>query len=99
MSHTLGDAPIQEEYRHQMQAVARGLDEIFNGDAKGAERKAGFVLLVFPFGDAVGARCNFISNGADRRDIVTLMKNETQRIFNEIIQQRGDEHYNAHRRR
>jgi hypothetical protein len=74
MSHTLGDAPIQQEYRDQMQATARGLDQFFNGDAKGAERKTGFVLLVFPFGDADGSRCNFISNGADRRDIVTLMK-------------------------
>jgi hypothetical protein len=31
------------------------------------------VLLVFEFGDDPG-RCNFISNGADRRDIVTLFK-------------------------
>jgi hypothetical protein len=29
--------------------------------------------MVFPFGDRTG-RCNYISNGADRRDIVTLMK-------------------------
>ena len=74
MTQRLGDAPIEQEYRDQMIAVARGLDEIFNGDAKGADRKAGFVLLVFPFGDAAGARCNFISNGADRRDIVTLFR-------------------------
>jgi hypothetical protein len=32
------------------------------------------VLLVFPFGDAEGNRCNFISNGADRKDIVVLFK-------------------------
>lgn len=87
MSHTLGDAPIQDEYRHQMQAVARGLDEIFNGDAKGAERKAGFVLLVFPFGDADGARCNFISNGADRRDIVALFKEMIARFEGQPEQQ------------
>lgn len=74
MTQRLGDAPIQQEYRDQMNAIARGLDEVFNGDAKGADRKTGFVLLVFPFGDAAGARCNFISNGADRRDIVTLFR-------------------------
>jgi hypothetical protein len=70
----LGDAPIQQEYHDMMNAVARALDQAFNGDAKGAARGTGFVLLVFPFGDAAGARCNFISNGADRLDVVTLMR-------------------------
>jgi len=74
MSNTLGDAPIQEKYRQQMQAIAATLDEFLNGDAKGADREAGFVLLVFPFGNVGDGRCNFISNGADRKDVVTLMK-------------------------
>jgi hypothetical protein len=74
MTERLGDAPIQQKYHDMMQSVARGLDEVFNGDAKGADRETGFVLLVFPFGEADGSRCNFISNGADRRDVVTLMK-------------------------
>jgi hypothetical protein len=47
MSNTLGDAPIQDKYRQQMQAMAATLDEFLNGDAKGANREAGFVLLVF----------------------------------------------------
>jgi hypothetical protein len=29
--------------------------------------------MVFPYGDHSG-RCNYISNGADRKDVVTLMK-------------------------
>jgi hypothetical protein len=74
MTDRLGDAPIQSEYHAQMNAVAKGLDQIFNGDTKGPDRTTGFVLLVFPFGNADGNRCNFISNGADRRDVVTLMK-------------------------
>ena len=74
MTHQLGDGPIQQQYREQMTAVARGLDKVFNGEVKGPARKTGFVLLVFPFGNAEGERCNFISNGADRRDIVALMK-------------------------
>jgi hypothetical protein len=74
MTDRLGDAPIQDEYRKLMNVVAQGLDQTFNGMATGAARKTGFVLLVFPFGDADGSRCNFISNGADRRDVVTLMK-------------------------
>jgi hypothetical protein len=69
----LGDAPIEAGQYERMNALAAGLDEIFNGDAKGDARSTGFVLLVFPFGDRSG-RANFISNGADRRDIVTLFK-------------------------
>jgi hypothetical protein len=57
-----------------MNQIARLLDEAFNGTARGKDRKAGFVLMLFPFGTADGQRCNFISNGADRKDIVVLMK-------------------------
>lgn len=69
----LGDAPIQSEYREKMNVLAGVLDEMFNGEAKGDARKVGFVLLVFPFRDDTG-RCNFISNGADREDIVVLFR-------------------------
>lgn len=74
MTERLGDAPIQLEYRDQMNSLARGIDMLLNGDAKGSDRKTGFVLLVFPFGEVDSGRCNFISNGADRRDVVILMK-------------------------
>lgn len=69
----LGDAPIDAAYRQQMNDMASMLDEYFNGNAHGAARKVGFVLLVFEYGEKEG-RCNFISNGADRKDIVTLFK-------------------------
>jgi hypothetical protein len=75
----LGDAPIEETYRAQMNAVAQGLDQIFNGDAKGPDRRVGFVLLVFEFGEQEG-RCNYISNGADRKDVVTLFKEQIKRF-------------------
>lgn len=71
--HTLGDAPIEQAYREQMNAVAAALDETFNGDARAPDRKVGFVLLLFEYG-AHDGRCNFISNGADRKDIVVLFK-------------------------
>ena len=79
MTERLGDAPIEPAYREQMNAVARALDETFNGDAKGNNRKVGFVLLVFPFESHEG-RANYISNGADRRDIVTLFKEQIKRF-------------------
>jgi hypothetical protein len=69
----LGDQPIEPRYASMMQDVARALDGFFNNGVHGKDRQTGFVLLVFPFGDHSG-RCNFISNGADRRDVVALMK-------------------------
>jgi hypothetical protein len=77
--HTLGDAPIEDRHKTEMQGIARALDQVFNGDAKGDNRKVGFVLLVFEYGEHEG-RCNYISNGADRRDIVTLMKEQIKRF-------------------
>jgi hypothetical protein len=74
MAERLGDAPIEPEYRQKMQAIAETLNAVFNGAVKGQDRKVGFVLLVFPFGEAVEGRCNFISNGADRKDVVTLFR-------------------------
>lgn len=69
----LGDAPIEATLVDNMNAIARVLNETFNGPKKGSARDWGFVLMVFPFGDKSG-RCNYISNGADRADVVTLMK-------------------------
>lgn len=69
----LGDAPAEAQYYEKMKAVSQAIDEFFNGDKKGDERPIGFVLMVFPFGDIEG-RVNYMSNGADRADVVTLMR-------------------------
>ena len=69
----LGDAPVEETVHEQMVAVVHAIDEVFNGQIGGPGRKIGFVLMVFPF-DGFDGRCNYASNGADRRDIVVLMK-------------------------
>jgi hypothetical protein len=77
--HTLGDASIEPKYREQMNAIARGLDQVLNGEAKGNDRKIGFVLLLFEYGSSDG-RANYISNGADRRDICTLFREQIRRF-------------------
>ena len=77
--HALGDAPIEDAHRGTMNALAAGIDGILNGNKKGAARDVGFVLLVFPFGEKEG-RCNYISNGADRRDIVVMLKEQIARF-------------------
>lgn len=72
----LGDKPIEPRFVESMNGIARALDEVLNGDKKGADRPNGFVLMVYPFGNLASgdARCNYISNGADRNDVVALMK-------------------------
>lgn len=81
MTKRLGDGPIEEKHRTLMNEIASLLDNVFNGEAlkAGTERKVGFVLLVFPYGEQEG-RCNYISNGADRRDIVTLFREQIARF-------------------
>lgn len=79
MKHQLGSGPIEPEYRNKMTEVARALDEIFNGDSRGDQRQVGFVLLVFPFGEKEG-RCNYISNGADRADMVKFLREQANRF-------------------
>ena len=77
--HTLGDAPIEARYRAQMAELANFLDEYLNGpkSLRKGEPKNGFCLMMFQFGD--GGRANYISN-ADRRDIITLLKEQLARF-------------------
>lgn len=82
MDHQLGDKPIQEEYRSQMITIAEVLDSVFNGDTR--PREVGFVLLVFPYGEEKG-RCNYISNGADRKDIIKLFREQANRFDTETM--------------
>ena len=77
VKQTLGDAPIEGQYRDQMNSMAQYIDRFFNGPAAG-ERKTGFVLLVFPLGEHAG-RCNYISNGR-REDVVVMLKEQLARF-------------------
>lgn len=79
MTNELGDAPIDPEYIDKMKHIAKILDVFFNPNTYGDNRKTGFVLLVFPFGEGEG-RCNYISNGADRKDIIMLFREQAKRF-------------------
>lgn len=63
--HGLGDAPIEDKYHRKMNALARTLDEWFNGNARGKDRRVGFCLMVFEFGDSPG-RANYISKSYEK---------------------------------
>ena len=83
-SDQLGDAPIEARFHDQMNAVARSLDEVFNGKAHGANRTIGFVLMVYEIGKE--SRCNYISNGSDRRDVVALMREMIARFEGRYVE-------------
>jgi hypothetical protein len=57
----------------QMQAAMSALDEAFNGDAQGTDRKVGIVLLTFPFGVVENGQVNYIGNG-DRDTVRVALK-------------------------
>jgi len=76
---SLGDAPIEPGYVRQMQDIARALDGVFNS---GGERRTGFLLMVFPYGET--GRCNYISNGADRNDVMALLREQLARFEGQL---------------
>lgn len=68
-------AEIDPKYRAQMAAMATALDEYLNGKGvRGADRKVGFTLLVYPFDHHHSDRCNYLSNGVDRSDMAALFR-------------------------
>lgn len=64
-----------------MRDVARALDAAFNGTsvALGGKRHTGFVLLTFPF-NANDGQANYISNGANRKDMVAFLRETAARL-------------------
>lgn len=41
--HSLGDAPIEPELRELMNGIARGIDDMLNGDER--PKRNGFILI------------------------------------------------------
>lgn len=72
----LGDAPIEPKLNETMNALARGVDNILNGNER--PKRNGFILLVFPF-EGHDGRCNYISN-ARREDVVVMLKEQLARF-------------------
>ena len=56
--------PIQEQYRKQMNRLAKLIDEFFNGRREPSRKPTvGFILLTPEFGKIEGGKVNYISNG------------------------------------
>lgn len=73
---------MEEEYREKMHVLAKVLDEALNGEGcKPEDRKVGFFLTVFPFGEPEHneGRFNYISN-AHSLDVRAACKEVAARI-------------------
>lgn len=75
----LGDAPVEPGFRQTMNSLAGAIDQILNGELTGPDRKNGFILMVFPFGDGEDRRTNYVSN-ARREDVVIMLKAQLARF-------------------
>jgi hypothetical protein len=72
--------PIQEQYRKQMNRLAKMIDEFFNGRRKPNRKPTvGFILLTAEFGKIDGGRVNYISNG-QRDDMIAMMREYLARV-------------------
>lgn len=77
---------IEKLSKEALQALALALDTILNGKKTVVELKArrmnGFVLIVFPFGNKDG-KCHYVSNGASRKDVIKLFKEQLRQLEGE----------------
>jgi hypothetical protein len=78
--------PIEPEFVATMNAIAKAIDETFNG--KGGKKKVGFVLLTAKFGEIDEGRVNYVSNG-QRADMLTMMKELIGRFEGRVDDQGG----------
>lgn len=78
--------PIQAKFRDQMTSIMEAVDEIFNGQV--GQRETGIVILTFAYGDVPDKRCNYISNGADRKEIAVMLKEMISR-WEGMAEQKG----------
>lgn len=86
-----GEKP-PENLRDFLNSIAYALDEILNGKGvvqNKSMRKNGFVLLTFPYNDDSG-RCNYISNGAARADIMKMFKSQIDIFEKQIEAEKGN---------
>lgn len=72
-------APIEPGIDQVMINTMRQIDVELNGQLRGKHRTYGVVMFVFPYNDYDG-RFNYISNGANRKDIAKLMREQAAKF-------------------
>ena len=81
---------VEGPFAEVLSAVMSVADEAFNGrrppDAKPDWREVGIVILTFAYGDKTSGVANYISNGADRTDMIRFLRETADRFErNELL--------------
>ncbi len=79
MTHQYGDAPAEAKHIEQMRAIMKTLDDFINPGQKAPNKNIAIVLMMFPYGEGPG-RCNYMSNGVSRKDMIVLLKEQAARF-------------------
>lgn len=80
------EQPIQPEYKDQMRAVARAIDDFLNPDPD--NKQTAFAIFVFPFGAGDDHRSNYMSN-ADRETMIATLKEFIARAEGTYVEREG----------
>jgi hypothetical protein len=77
----LGNQPIEGDSLQDFMVKLMGMvDDILNGPKETrTEKEMGVIMLFFPYGDKQG-RTNYISNGANRGDVVRMFEEQIRRF-------------------
>lgn len=78
--------PVDPKYRELLNATAKGLDDIFNGEEK--PRRIGFALFIFEFGKVEGGRVNYVSN-AERAEMLVAVREWLARAEGRVVEEPG----------
>ncbi len=70
---------IAAHHKAVMRVVASNVEAGLNGRAKGADRKVGFTILVYPMPNTDGG-CDMISNGASDAEVMMLFRTMLARM-------------------
>jgi len=80
MTDTTDHGPVDQRFVTVLNALARGIDDVLNGEDCPPEQKTmGFLLCLYEFGEPhPGSRFNYISN-SDRTDVLDTLRDIVSR--------------------
>ena len=84
------DQTAPERLQDFLSSIAAALDQILNGKEVLKDktlRKTGFILMIYPYG-SIDDRCNFITNGATRTEIIARLKTQIQTFEDQIAKEK-----------
>lgn len=69
----MSEPALTQEQRDLLKILLDEMDKLLNGGVPGPEKKLGFVVLVFKFGDLATSPCEYVSN-TSKDSVLAVMK-------------------------